>query len=102
MREWRLVGGGGALDAGHDAATTPTSTPAPIPPATIPIQGADTASPPPATFTIEEFEAQAGLLAQFQQPQGPQPQPGRVNARARGSGRGQGERRRPRVRFQLN
>lgn len=102
MREWRLVGGDGAPPAGQAAAAAVTSNPAPIPPAAIPTQEAGTPSAPPATFTIEEFEAQAGLLAQFQQPQGPQAQRGRANAGARGSGGGQGARRRPRVRIRLD
>ncbi|KAI7773870.1 hypothetical protein LA080_009693 [Diaporthe eres] len=104
MREWRLVGGGGTPNAGQTAAAAPTSTPALLPPAIIPTQGVDTPSTPPATITIEEFEAQARLLAQFQQAERPQPQQGRVDARARGDGGGQGARGkgRPRVRIRLD
>lgn len=99
MREWRLVGAAGAPAAGQTAAPAPTSTSAPTAPSTIPTQAPST---PPATFTIEEFEAQARLLAQFQQPQGPQSQQGRANARARGSRGGRGAERRPRVRIRLD
>ncbi|KAG6355150.1 hypothetical protein INS49_004231 [Diaporthe citri] len=81
-REWRLVGGDGTPAAGQTAAAAPTST-------------------PPATFTIEEFEAQARLLAQFQRPQVPQAQRGRANASARGSGGVHGARR-PRVRIEFD
>lgn len=109
VREWRLVGGGGVPVTGQLAALGPTTTSIPsLPATTTPAADApsraneDSPSISPARFTIEEYEAQARLLAQFQQPQGQQPQQGQRSATTGRNGRGQGARTRPTVRIQFN
>lgn len=108
-REWRLVGGAGAPATGQAPAWLQNSYPALSLPATTSAAAdapssvqVDLSSTSPARFTIEEYEAQARLLAQFQQPQGQEQQRGRRGAGAGRDGRGQGGRVRPRVRIQFN
>lgn len=107
-REWRLVGVAGAPATGQALAlpwnttpvlSLPSTTPAPDAPSSAQV---DSSSISPVRFTIEEYEAQARLLAQFQPPQGQEQRRGQRGARTGGDGRGQGARVRPRVRIQFN
>lgn len=108
-REWRLVEAAGGPVTGQAVAFGPTtprvpSLPALATPAADASSGAhvDPSSTSPASFTIEEYEAQARLLAQFQQAQGQERQRGQRGARTGRNGTGQGARVRPTVRIQFN
>lgn len=108
IREWRLVESAGRPVTGQAVAFGPTTPRVPsLPALTDPAADApsnahvDLSSNSPARFTIEEYEAQARLLARFQQPQSQQPQRGQSGARMSRNGRGQGARTRT-VRFQFN
>lgn len=104
-REWFRVGGepvtaqAGAtestLTSGPDTSAFASTTPAPD---TTSGTDVDQSSTPPARFTIEEYQAQARLLAQYQTHRGRQPLPAQRDGRIHGSnGSGQGASRRPRV-----
>ena len=104
--EWRQVRGDGAPVNGELAASGRTT--AAITNTTSAEEASlsthvDRPSTPPATFTIEEYEAQARLLSQYQQPQGPPPQQEqRVVGTRRNGGSEQGSRRRPTIRIEFH
>lgn len=107
IREWRLVEAVGGPVTGRAVAFGPTTASVPSLPAPATTVAdatssahVDLSSTSPARFTIEEYEAQARLLAQFQQPQ--QHQQGQRSTNTGSNGRGQGARTRPTVRIQFN
>ncbi|KAL1858756.1 hypothetical protein Daus18300_009890 [Diaporthe australafricana] len=73
MREWRLINAAAAAQVtGQAAAMAPASTSTPPPAAATngpPPSAADDTPEVATMFTIEEIEAHARLLAQFQRPQ---------------------------------
>lgn len=96
-REWRLPDGIGA------PAIELISTTAPRPTTSTASANVDRPSTPPARFTIEEYQAQARLLAQYQPRRDRRQQLGQREAEtARNSRSGQETGRRPRVQILLD
>lgn len=97
VREWHR----GAPGTGNTNAVTASATPSTA--ANAGVSTSDNPPPtPPATFTIEEFEAQERLLSEYQQPQARQPRRVQLTVGTRRNEGRRGSRTRPRVRFQFD
>lgn len=100
-REWRLVDGITAPFTVQAVELIPTTTSGPT--TSTASADVDRPSTPPARFTIEEYQAQARLLAQYQPRRDRRQQLGqRDGETVRNSGSGQETSRRPRVQILFN